>query len=104
MPSQAFLFVQLRAGEPLSIRSSKLFHCSFFASVNRLMSVNNRKSGRTSNPSLHQRLAQSWCPLGLKTNSSPHSAQTNGSCDTLLYCSAFTVCLQKNPPDVRRGW
>ena len=40
-----------------------------------------------SKPSLHRRLAQSWWPLGLSTNSSPHSAQ-NICSNAAIGCSS----------------
>src|SRR5262245_81182 len=66
------------------------------------IAVISRQSGLTSNPSLQRRLAQSWCPLELRTNSSPHSAQTNSSCDTLLCFLASITLTLKKPPRERR--
>src|SRR5262249_60636207 len=60
------------------------------------------QSGLTPTPSLQRRLAQSWCPLELRTNSSPHSAQTNSSCDTLLCFLASITLTLKKPPRERR--
>ena len=56
----------------------------------------NRQSGLISNPSLHSWLAQKWCPLRLRTRSSPHSAQTAGICGHMLYSSTSMICFQKS--------
>jgi len=53
-----------------------------------------------SNPSLQRRLVQNWCPLRLRTRSSPHPAQTARSRSPLLCFSALTICSRKKTA----GW
>ena len=85
-------------------RGHKLFHRSFFSPATKLDDGIDRQSGLTSNPSLHRRLAQNWCPLRLRINTSPHSAQTTGSRGLLLRSSAFIILLSKKSPGDRRNW
>jgi len=66
--------------------------------------VASRDTSLTSKPSLHRGFGQSWCPLGLRANSPPHSAHTTDSHGTIVSSSSSTNSSfkKRNPPHERR--
>jgi hypothetical protein len=70
-------------------------HRRFFVSFNRRRSGINRQFGMISNPFLQSRLAQSGCPLRLRTNTLPHSTQTADIGSPRWCFSASIVVSQK---------